>query len=131
MDNLTYKIGLVYLCGPMRGMADMNVPTFMDAANVLESFGLSVVSPAHSLQSTRFYRDVVNGACTTEISDYVYRSVLARDIVVLASCDTLCTLDGWKSSDGARVEVEFALRTKIPVYHFDDLVQMMSEALTG
>ena len=96
---------LVYLSGPMTGLADLNFPAFHAMAARLRSAGHAVINPAELDHPTTEWRDC-----------------LRRDIVALMACDSVATLPGWEHSKGSRLEVLIADRLGMPVVNAHDLV---------
>lgn len=47
---------------------------------------------------------------------------LRGDIELLKRCDALLAIDDWESSEGARMEVRYAEKAKIPVFYSADEV---------
>jgi hypothetical protein len=83
----------------MSGLPEFNFPAFHEAADVLRRAGYSVINPA-------------DFGAKPEVS---WRECLERDLMVLFHCDHVLTLDGWKQSKGASLEVHVANELGIPV----------------
>tara|TARA_Y100000034_G_scaffold28948_1_gene34802 strand:+ start:169 stop:567 length:399 start_codon:yes stop_codon:yes gene_type:complete len=53
---------------------------------------------------------------------------MAGSIAILNRCDALMTVDNWKNSKGAKMEVEFAQNEGIPIFHnLEDLLKWSEE----
>lgn len=46
-----------------------------------------------------------------------YELIMRGDLMMLARCDGLVMLEGWKSSAGARREYDYAMSLNMPIYH--------------
>lgn len=97
-----------YIAGPMSGLPKFNIPTFEDAAKVLRSQGLTVVSPAE-LDSPAVQEEagqskdgaLING----KIGGETWGDMLARDVKIIAdTLNGIVLLPGWQRSRGARLE---------------------------
>jgi len=95
-----------YLAGPMTGVPQFNLPTFVQAAAELRSIhGLDVVSPAEldDEETARISMDSADGLDRRITSSW--GALLARDIKMVADlCTGVVFLDGWEKSRGARLE---------------------------
>lgn len=109
----------IYISGPMSAATKEefreNVQRFHDCALLLERSGCRVVNPARAWPC-RFgwlYRAMerVMG------KELAYRAVLVYDLWLLARCQTLCLIDGWRDSRGAKIEEHFAYRLGIVKTH--------------
>lgn len=96
-----YRVGRVYLAGPMTGLPDFNFPAFHAEADVLRAQGLTVINPAE--------HGIVEGA---EWADY-----LRHDIAGLVSCERIHLLRGWEKSKGAQLEVRIACDLGMAITH--------------
>lgn len=112
----------VYISGPMSSATKEefreNVQRFHDCALLLERSGCRVVNPARAWPC-RFgwlYRAMerVMG------KELAYRAVLVYDLWLLARCQTLCLIDGWRDSRGAKIEESVAFRLGIVRSHCYD-----------
>lgn len=83
---------VLYLAGPITGIADHNFPAFAAAAQRLRAAGHRVRDPsAHGVDPNMDW------------ADYVYRGLHE-----LLSCEAVAVLDGWQHSRGAQLEVHVA-----------------------
>jgi len=80
--------GLVYLSGPMSGMAEFNIPAFNAAAAKLRADGLSVYNPGEC--------GLINGADWGHYMRY--------NLAQLQRCTSIALLPGWSRSRGAKLE---------------------------
>lgn len=98
-DPLTTTL---YVCGPMTGIEDYNIPAFNAAAADLRAAGYTVVSPPEVAP----YRP-----------DWRWSDYMRADIAALVTCDGLALLPGWGESKGARTEVTLAASLGMTVRH--------------
>ena len=80
----------VFICGPMTGYPDNNVPAFNAMATKYREQGCEVINPAD------------NGPYEKH-SDY-----LRASIPQVMECDTIVLLPGWSDSEGAKTEYAVA-----------------------
>lgn len=97
---------MLYLCGPMTGYPDLNVPTFRHAAEVLRRAGYTVLSPAEPpyLQ-------------TPQVD---WHRAVRRSLGALLECDAVATVtpSGLRQSKGAMLEVHIATKLEMPVLYW-------------
>ena len=113
-----------YLAGPMRGYPEYNFPTFQAAARILRQRGYEVWSPAERDESDGL---VVAGMAGTErgaVKDLRY--YMQFDLPEVLKADVLVMLPGWKASEGAMLEAHVAVKCRIPVYEWADIVNLSS-----
>lgn len=92
---------MLYVCGPMSGRPDHNLPAFREAASRLTQAGFFVLSPARHAENLgvdRPWRD--------------YMRLGLRDML---RCDGVATLPGFADSKGALIETDLAIQIGIPV----------------
>lgn len=82
---------LIYLSGPMTGIAKFNYPAFNKKAKELRTT-YQVINPAEMLKNP----------------NDPWHVHLRRDIAALVKCDAIYMLPGWKESKGARLEHHIA-----------------------
>ncbi len=87
-----------YLSGPMTGLPEANFPKFNAVAARLRSYGYTVLNPAE-LNHDRPAR----------------RIAMRRDIEALMRSQIVATLNGWKDSPGAQLEVQIATELGLKV----------------
>ena len=97
---------VVYVAGPFRGANSWEMEQNIRRAETLAlevwRAGFACICP-HT--NTRFYQ----GAAP----DNVW---LDGDLEIVKRCDAVVLTPDWQKSSGARAEVEFAVKHKIPVY---------------
>lgn len=98
---------MVYISGPMTGLADFNFPAFDAAALALRSQGYTVTNPAELSRE-------VQRACGDR--DPQREDFMRADIRALTRCDAIYLLQGWKKSEGARLEYEVANSIGLKVF---------------
>jgi len=91
-DRLEKPDRLLYLAGPMSGIADFNHPAFHAAAAKLRAQGYQVVNPAELNPDT----------------SKTWDQCMRRDLQALADCYAIAFLPGWEASKGARLEYDVA-----------------------
>ena len=99
----------IYIAGPMRGLADLNYPTFNHAARKLRGMGWHVENPA----------EIGEGLGTPEkinSDPALLAAVMAADIHALETCDAIFLLPGWQDSIGARKELRVVLDNNKPIF---------------
>lgn len=92
----------VYIAGPMRGMPDLNLPAFEQAAQELKKHGYETVSPADLIEEQPRSREYY----------------LAKGLAEITKCDEVVFLPGWQQSEGALIEYEFAKKLGKPVRQY-------------
>lgn len=102
----------VYLAGPMRGIPQFNVPTFMLAARLLRARGLVVLSPAeHDMEMGV---DLNNPDLDAQGFDM--RAAFLFDFGAIMSVDAVVFLPWWRASTGCRAERVVAFMCRVPCY---------------
>ena len=91
----------LYVSGGMSGLKDNNVPAFNKAAKALRKKGYRIVSPPE-LDRVSKHR--------------TWEGFLRRDIGFLVQCDGVATLNGWKKSRGANLEIFIAKALSMEVH---------------
>lgn len=100
-------MAIVYLSGPMSGIADRNYSAFMKAANELRALGHKVINPAELFDvSLRYSRSIY--------MRYAIQNILEAEVVA--------TLSGWEESRGAKLEVEVARECGVLVIPYEQLL---------
>ena len=96
----------VYICGPMTGIPQFNLPAFDAAAEELRSLGFEVVSPGElddpDVRAAEWASP--DGSPLAKVG--TWGSFLARDVRLLADdgMRAIFVLPGWETSRGARLE---------------------------
>ena len=105
----------IYLAGPMTGHAEHNFPAFHAAAARLSAVGWEVFNPADNFGGR---------------TDLPRESYLRADLVLLAQCDALALLSGWRDSLGAKLEYLIARELAMPVLDAQTLkpIELLPEA---
>jgi hypothetical protein len=87
-----------YISGPMTGLPDFNIPTFIAMEHVLRSrYGCEVLNPARQPA----------GLSWTEH--------MRRDVELLRRATVIVALPGHDKSRGARIELDLACMAGLPV----------------
>jgi hypothetical protein len=98
----------VYISGPMTGKRANNVPAFTEAAAALRAQGYDVISPAEL-------------DCIEPVEPFSWEAALKRDLKHVVDADVVATLEGWRASRGARLEVYVAQELGIPVLRYPSM----------
>jgi len=102
------RVPTVYLAGPMRGVTNLNQPTFDALAQRWRDAGWRVFNPADRERAMGF-------AEAYEDPRYLHHVILL-DVVDVLNSDAVALLPGWAASRGATVEVALAQFAKLPLY---------------
>lgn len=94
---------LAYIAGPMTGLDDYNIPSFVVAGEVLQSENFEIISPV-----TLFGND----------TSLPVKTYLRKELAVVFDVDVVFVLDGWEKSNGTNLEVLLALSIGVPVWTF-------------
>jgi hypothetical protein len=104
-----------YLAGPMSGIPQFNFPAFEEAAKVLRSRGMHIISPHEEdppeMQAAAWASP--DGKLTAEaLAGHTWGETLARDVKLISdNVDGIVFLDRWWYSRGARLEAFVGLLT--------------------
>lgn len=90
----------IFVCGPMSGLPEFNLPAFAAATDALRAAGYYPVNPGRNGQQPGF-----------TWLDYM-RAAL-HDLI---DCDAVALLPGWEKSRGARIERHLAIELGMPVH---------------
>lgn len=91
---------VLYVCGPMTGLPELNFPAFFEAAAQLEDAGYEVLNPADRAGRTL---------------GMPWGWYLRRCIKDVADADGLAILAGWEHSRGAKLEIHVATELEMPI----------------
>ena len=83
---------VVFISGPMTGMPDFNRAAFFRAQEFLEENGFTVLNPA---------------ILPTDLPETAYMPIC---LAMLDQCDCFFMLDGWVHSEGAGIELSYAMK---------------------
>lgn len=124
-DQITW-----YVCGPMTGRPQFNVPTFLSAGEKLKEMGYGAQLPADLDQSEVVARLLSSETGLDDVSGYTWGECLAMDVKLIADVvDGIAVLPGWNKSKGARLETFVAFLCKKPVVHFGSMRKVKKSAL--
>jgi hypothetical protein len=87
---------------------DWNFPQFNRAAEAFRMFGFEVINPAEL--------DTAAG----DVGEHPWDHYLRRDIRVLADCNHIVMLPGWRGSKGARLEHHIATELGMEITYLED-----------
>jgi hypothetical protein len=116
----------IYLCGPMTGRPQFNIPLFDRVTAALRAQGYDIVSPGE-------LDDAETRACALASPDgapgsgsnngQTWGDFLSRDIkIVVDNCEGIAMLPDWEKSRGARLEVYAALLQRHAFHEVNILV---------
>lgn len=106
----------VYVCGPMRRIAQFNFPAFFAAEEQLRQAGFEVFNPARRDVDRGFDPSKMTGHEDLSTLGFDLRDALAVDMAYISrEADMLVVLPGWEQSSGATAEVALARAIGIPV----------------
>ena len=89
----------LYIAGPMSGLPEYNYPAFFAAEQTLAAAGYNVLNPARNEPSKG----------NQESDGYASWSwYMRRSLEQIAKADGMALLPGWRSSEGAQLEVHIA-----------------------
>ena len=112
----------IYISGAMTAPTQeeqaRNVQAFHDCATLLRASGFRPVNPANAWPCRRAWLYRLIERLLGE--DGAYRTVLVYDLWLLSRSDTICMIDGWQLSRGAKIEEGFAFRLGIVRSHTYD-----------
>jgi hypothetical protein len=92
----------VYIAGPIRGMANLNLDEFRFVEKLLQDKGYNAIVP----------HDLFEGIDT---SNYTQEDYMKVCIPTIKNCDCACFLDGWKNSPGSKDEMEAAIESAVKI----------------
>lgn len=94
----------VYISGPMTGLPNFNREAFAEATEWCVKKGYSPFNPGW----LAFEKDTA----------FSYEEILQLDLAALGMCDVILLLPGYEKSNGAKVELELALRLGLRVEYY-------------
>lgn len=98
----------IFISGPITGKPDYNKSAFFEAERQLEQMGHAVWNPV-KLHPRR-------------PDDFTAADYLAVCYSMIDRSDMLVQLDGWRHSEGAMLEAEYARARDIPIVEIRDLL---------
>jgi hypothetical protein len=107
-------IRYIYIAGPMTGIENLNFPAFHAAADRFRQAGWEVANPAENFGGR---------------TDLPRESYLRADVVLLAHCDAIAMLPGWRHSRGALLEWAIARELRMDVYDAETMDLLAPESV--
>jgi hypothetical protein len=109
----------LYIVGPMRGRQDFNFPQFFVAEGMLQAAEVLTCNPARVFmadgeisymdgEAKVLHDEASILAKNTGFSPETAKDFMLYDLEQLSRCDGIAMLPGWETSQGSRVEWEFA-----------------------
>lgn len=112
---------ILYIAGPISGMAEENRPAFEKAAKHFRDLGFIVRNPHE------FCHDIPVGSNWS-----IY---MRRCLQVLAECTDIILLPGWKHSKGANIELQIAEGIGMNIHYslmdFENFILEIRERMVG
>lgn len=105
----------LYLAGPMRDHLAFNFPAFHKAAAGLRALGYEVFNPAEENERQDNFDPTRD---SPKALDYY----MARDLPAICTSSGVAVLEGWESSQGARLEVQVAIALGKPIFSVHSLL---------
>jgi len=107
----------MYISLPMTGIENLNLNLEMNAFHVARKMGYWVFSPSHLAKA-------VERIMEDHGEEPLYQHYLGYDLWSLSRCDAMLLCPGWENSKGCQIEVRFAVENNIPVYDYNDGMQI-------
>jgi hypothetical protein len=131
MNSLS-KDALWYLCGPMTGKRQFNVPAFFSAEKVLKAKGLRVQLPfdLNDPEVVAQLMKSIDGNPWLTSLGRTWGDCVADDIKLIADeVDGVVVLPGWQRSRGGRLETLTAHLCIKPIVYYPSLEPVPSVVL--
>jgi len=106
---------IVYICGPITGIPNLNREAFEAAQSKLLEAG------HHPLNPHVICRDIV--AMHTGSPEELWTRCMKRDITELLKAEAIVLLDKWWMSRGCNVEISLAKKLGIPIYELEKFIE--------
>ena len=103
----------VFLSGPMTGYENFNFKKFDTIADRLSRAGVDVVNPVDICRKYKKERVLADKS--------VFAQMVDEQQVAEKACSAILMLDGWETSNGARLELDTALRNGLDVFQEKDI----------
>ena len=105
---------VLYIAGPMRGIAFFNYPMFDRVRNHLTEAGNDVISPADEDRKHDGFNPYANPAYHTADNcifpeEMDFHKTVRRCLDAVLRCDEIVLLPGWEASNGAVAELTLAM----------------------
>ena len=94
----------IYVAGPMTGIPEFNYPAFNRAATALGALGFKVLNPV-----------TAEAENPTPGEPQTWEWYMRRALRMVTHADGVALLPGWKTSRGARLEVDVAIALNLDV----------------
>lgn len=95
------KTNIVYISGPIRG-CDLYRENFSNAEMLLKQKGYDVINPAE---------------VSFVLPDLTHEQYMHIDYALMDLCNAVYFLNGWKDSEGATLEFEYAIKKEMFVMY--------------
>lgn len=140
-EGFLNKPKVIYLAGPMQGIAEFNFPRFNAVAKALRDGGHRVFNPAERDIERHGGIDISKGNTTGSLEaskkdhGFSLRQALREDTdFICAEANCIALLPGWEKSNGAQAEHRLAVALISEgmeiVYLPEELCRMMEIAVT-
>lgn len=98
----------VFVSGPMTGYEDFNFKKFDAVAGALSRAGVDVVNPVDICRKYKKEKVLADKS--------VFAKMVEEQQAAEKTCSAILMLDGWEVSNGARLELDTALRNGLDVF---------------
>lgn len=100
----------IYLSGPMSGYSENNKSIFNHWANYFRERGHKVINPCEFPHVEDFCCEATDCEC-----EWTYDYYIALSLKLLESADAVYMIEGWKESNGAKLEHKKAVDLMLAV----------------
>ena len=99
---------IIYISGPMTGIAELNKRAFYSAEKRLQKLGHKTLNPHEIGKDVDFF---------SGFKEPTYDNYLRADMHAILDADAIYLLSGYESSWGASCEVRLGIDLKMPFYN--------------
>ena len=110
----------IFISGPMTGYPDYNFPAFDKVEQLLNSKGIKTVSPVTICQE--YSQEAVIKDKT------LFAKMVEKQQDAEKTCTAILLLKGWEASNGARLELNTALKNCLDIFQESDIPLIIKKA---
>ena len=103
----------VFISGPMTGYENFNFKKFDSVADILSHAGVDVVNPVDICRKYKKEKVLADKS--------VFAQMVEEQQVAEKTCSAILMLNGWEVSNGARLELDTALKNGLDVFQEKDI----------
>ena len=103
----------VFISGPMTGYKDFNFKKFDSVADILSHAGVDVVNPVDICRKYKKEKVLADKS--------VFAQMVEEQQAAEKTCSAILMLNGWEVSNGARLELDTALKNGLDVFQEKDI----------